>query len=129
VFRLLADVVVVAHLAYLVFIPVGGFLAWRWRSVIGVHLAAVAVGLVSITIGFECPLTSWENSLRDRAGEHRYKGGFIDHYLTGRAYPHGYDRIVQGLIAAAVIGAYVVLIRRRQPTSTTTLESARTEEM
>ena len=67
--RLLADVVVLAHLAYLVFIPVGGFLAWRWPKVIPAHLAAIAVAIVSITAGFDCPLTTWENSLRKAGGE------------------------------------------------------------
>jgi uncharacterized protein DUF2784 len=115
--RVLADVVVVVHLAYLVFLPVGGFLAWRWRGVIPFHLAAVAVGLVSITIGFECPLTVWERSLRRRGGERPYTNGFIDHYLTGRVYPHGYDHVVQALIAACIVIAYAGLAARRMHVS------------
>src|SRR5437764_11910757 len=92
--RLLADVVVLAHLAYLVFIPVGGFLTWRWPKVIPAHLAAIAVAIVSITAGFDCPLTTWENSLRKAGGEKPYADGFIDQYLAGRVYPHGHDTIV-----------------------------------
>jgi multisubunit Na+/H+ antiporter MnhB subunit len=111
-YRLLADVVVAVHLAYLVFIPVGGFLAWRWRRLIPIHLAAVAVGLVSITVGFDCPLTTWEQSLRRRAGQHPYGGGFVDHYLTGKVYPHGYDTVVQVLVAVAVATAYAVTVTR-----------------
>lgn len=105
-------------MAYLLFIPVGGFLALRWRKLLAAHLAAVAVGAVSITIGFECPLTSWEKSLRERGGQHAYDGGFIDHYLTGKVYPHGYDSVVQALFAGAVIAAYMVLIRRHRARST-----------
>jgi hypothetical protein len=112
VYRLLADVVVSLHMAYLLFIPLGGFLAWRWRALVGPHIAAVVVGLVSITVGFECPLTAWENSLRERGAEQPYAGGFIDHYLTGRLYPHGYDIVVQTLMGTAVIAAYAFLIRR-----------------
>jgi hypothetical protein len=56
----LADGVLVVHLAYLAFIPLGGFLAWRRPRLVWVHLVAIAVGVVSITIGFDCPLTSWE---------------------------------------------------------------------
>jgi hypothetical protein len=111
--RVLADVVVAVHLAYLVFLPVGGFLAWRWRGIIPFHLAAVAVGLVSITIGFECPLTVWERALRRRGGERPYTNGFIDHYLTGHLYPHGYDHVVQALIAACIVISYVGLAARR----------------
>jgi hypothetical protein len=112
--RLLADVVVVIHLAYLVFIPVGGFLAWRWRRLIPVHLAAVGVGLLSITVGFECPLTTWEKSLRRAGGETPYSGGFIDHYLTGRLFPHGLDTVVQLAIALAVVSAYAGRLLRNR---------------
>ena len=80
--RLLADLVVVVHLAYLVFIPLGGFLAWRWRGLVPVHLAATAIAFVSITIGFECPLTTWENSLR-RAGGDRRRGRVRVHRALG----------------------------------------------
>src|SRR5439155_18021864 len=94
-YRLLADGVVVIHFAYLAFIPVGGFLAWRWPRVRPFHLAACAVAAVSITVGFDCPLTAWERWLRRRGGQQAYHGGFIDHYLTGKLYPHGYATVAQ----------------------------------
>jgi len=50
---------------------------------------------------------------RDDAAEPRYRGGFVDHYLTGRLFPHGYDWAVQVLVALAITGSYVVLARRR----------------
>ena len=113
-YRVLADVVVAVHLAYLVSIPLGGFLAWRWRGLIPIHLALVVIGLVSITIGFDCPLTTWEQSLRRRGGQHPYRGGFVDHYLTGKIYPRGYDTAVQVLMAAAVVIAYAALMLRHR---------------
>jgi len=117
--RLFADLIVVVHIAYLVFIPVGGFLAWRWPRLVPVHLAAVAVAFVSVTVGFECPLTTWEQALRRHGGEKPYTDGFIDHYLTGKLYPHGHDTLVQLLIGAAVLTAYVGLfVRQRSHVST-----------
>lgn len=42
------------------------------------------VGLGSVVVGFECPLTHAENWARQRAGETGLpSSGFIDHYLTG----------------------------------------------
>jgi uncharacterized protein DUF2784 len=108
----LADAVVVAHLAYLAFIPLGGFLAWRWRWVLPVHAAAVVVGVISVTVHFDCPLTTWEQSFRRRAGEHPYTSGFVDHYLIGRVYPHGYEWVVQVFFAVCVVASYVGLLRR-----------------
>jgi hypothetical protein len=108
----LADVVLVLHFAYLVFIPLGGMLAIRWRRLIWPHLAAVAIGVVSITVRFDCPLTTWEQSLRRRGGQHSYTDGFVAHYLTGRIYPHGYAWAVQALFAACVVASYSVIYAR-----------------
>ena len=108
----LADAIVVIHLAYLAFIPLGGLLAWRWPRAIWAHLAAVAIGVVSITVGFDCPLTTWEQSLRRRSGQRPYTDGFVDHYLTGRVYPHGYEWAVQVIFGACIVVSYVHVVRR-----------------
>ena len=107
----LADVVVVVHLAYLAFLPLGGLLAWRWPRVIWAHLTAITIGVASITIGFDCPLTTWEQSLRRRAGQRPYTSGFNDHYLAGHIYPHGYEWAVQAIFAACIVGSYVLVVR------------------
>ena len=113
----LADAIVVIHLAYLAFVPLGGLLAWRWLRVIWAHLAAVAIGVVIITAGFDCPLTTWEQSLRRRDGQRPYTNGFVDHYLTGRVYPHGYEWAVQVIFGACIVGSYVYVVRRARRTA------------
>ena len=110
----LADAVLVVHLAYLAFIPLGGFLALRWPRVVWAHIAAVAVALVSITIGFDCPLTTWEQSLRRRGGQSAYRDGFVDHYLTGHVYPHGDAWVVQVVFGVCVVASYALMLRRRR---------------
>jgi hypothetical protein len=117
----LADAVVVVHLAFLAFIPTGGFLAIRWPRLMWPHLACVAIGLVSITIGFDCPLTTWEQSLRRAGGERPYRDGFVAHYLTGRVYPHGYAWTVQALFAACVVTSYALMYVRRHATKVRSL--------
>jgi hypothetical protein len=112
VFVGLADAVVVVHLGYLAFIPIGGFLALRRHWLTGPHLAAVALGLISVTVGFDCPLTTWEQSLRRRGGQRPYTNGFVDHYLTGRVYPHGGAWMVQAAFAVCVVVSYVLLLER-----------------
>ena len=114
IYVLLADTILILHLAYILFIPLGGFLAWRWRWLVGPHLAAIAVGLISITLTFDCPLTTWEQSLRRRGGQRAYTDGFVDHYLTGRVYPHGYAWTVQLLFGLCIVVSYAVLIWRRR---------------
>jgi uncharacterized protein DUF2784 len=92
-------------------IPLGGLLVWRWPRVVWAHLTAITIGVASITIGFDCPLTTWEQSLRRRAGQRPYTSGFNDHYLAGHIYPHGYEWAVQAIFAACIVGWYVVVVR------------------
>jgi hypothetical protein len=105
-YRVLADLVVVAHLGYLVFVATGGLLAWRWRRVIWPHLVAMTVAVVSVTIGFDCPLTNLEKSLRRLAGDHPYAGGFIDHYIVGTLYPRGHKGLAQVAVGVGVLAIY-----------------------
>lgn len=124
VYRLLADLVVLTHLAYLAFIVAGGFLAWRWPRLVPFHLAALLVGLVSITVGFDCPLTNLERWLRRRGGEQAYTSGFVDHYVKGRVYPAGHDGAVELLIGTLVLVAYVGLLTRHRGRSANVASSA-----
>ena len=105
-YRMLADLVVVAHLGYLVFVAIGGVLSWRSRHLIWTHLAAMTVAVVSVTIGFDCPLTNLEKSLRRLAGDHPYAGGFIDHYVVGTLYPRGHNGLARVAVAVVVLAVY-----------------------
>jgi hypothetical protein len=113
-YRALAAGVAALHFTWLAFIPAGGFLAWRWPGVLWAHLPSLALSLATVTVGFACPLTNWEKGLRRRGGQDPYAGGFIDHYLEGRLFPHGWDRPVQILLAVVVAAAYSGLIARRR---------------
>jgi len=71
---LLADVVLVVHFAFVLFV-VGGFalilagaaLGWRWvrnRTFRYSHLAAIVFVAAESLVGMACPLTHWEHVLR-----------------------------------------------------------------
>lgn len=88
----LADLVLVVHAAFVTFVVVGLLLIWigqvrRWGFVRNfwfrvAHLAAIGVVAAESLSGFVCPLTTWEDRLRLRAGgEQRYAGSFIQHWL------------------------------------------------
>lgn len=113
-YRWLAVAVVVIHLGFLVFVPVGALLAWRWPAVVWVHLPATAWAVLSVTVGLDCPLTSWEKDLRRLGREHLYRGGFIDHYVENVVYPQRFTPVLQAITALTVIVGYAGLIRRAQ---------------
>ena len=102
VYRAIDTLTVTVHYAFVLYVAFGGFLAWRWRRTIGLHLLAAAWGAGSVLIGFECPLTAVENWARRHAGEPALPGGFIAHYMTGILYPTDALALVRILAAVAV---------------------------
>jgi hypothetical protein len=117
-YRLLADAVVVVHLAFIVFVAVGGLLVVRRPRWAWLHLPAVAWGAAIVGIGFPCPLTPLEKSLRRRGGEEGYEGGFVDRYVEDVVYPDELTPLLRTLAAAAIVASYgwLALSRRRART-------------
>jgi Protein of Unknown function (DUF2784) len=112
VFRMLADLVVVVHLAFVLFVAVGGILVWLWPRLVRAHLPAVAWGVAIVAIGFTCPLTPLEHRLRELGGERGPGTGFIDRYVEGVLYPGDLTPVVRALIATGVVVGYAGALRR-----------------
>ena len=86
-YRLTADLVVVVHFAFVAFVLfgllltlIGGVRRWEW--VRGVrfrasHLAAIGFVVAESLCGVTCPLTVWEQRLREHAGQASYRGDFL----------------------------------------------------
>jgi len=103
IWRALADLVLLIHFAFVVFVIVGGFFANRWRWLPWVYLPAVAWAVVLEFSGWICPLTPLENLLRQASGEAGYAGGFLEHYLVRVVYPVGLTPEVQIYIGLGVL--------------------------
>lgn len=104
IYSLLADLVLVLHFSFILFVGGGGLLALRWPRAAFVHLPAAAYGALIELFGWICPLTPLENMLRRAVGETGYTGGFIEHYLLPIIYPGGLTRGIQLALAALVVG-------------------------
>jgi hypothetical protein len=114
---MLADTLVLAHVAFVLFVVVGGLLVLRWPRVAWAHVPAAAWGVVVECSGWVCPLTPLEAWLRVQAGKVSYAGGFIEHYIMPVLYPVGLTRARQlalGVVVAVVNGLiYWGLVRAR----------------
>ncbi|WP_454736830.1 DUF2784 domain-containing protein [Cupriavidus necator] len=114
----LADLVVVAHGLFILFVVAGGLLALRWPRVAWLHLPAAAWGVLIEWFGWICPLTPLENTLRKAAGQAGYSGGFVERYLLPLIYPPGLTPAVQlwlGLVVLVVnVAIYALWWRRRR---------------
>ena len=115
--RILADLLVVLHLAFTVFVIFGGFLTWKWRRAAFAHLPALAWGFWVELSGRICPLTPLEIHLRYLAGEAGYRGGFLDHYVLALLYPPWLTRPTQWVLAALLLAinltAYGLLLLKK----------------
>lgn len=124
VFRGLADFVLVVHFTFVLFVVLGGLLALRWPKLAWVHVPVALYGALIEFLGFICPLTPLEISLRQRGGEAGYEGGFIEHYITAALYPTGLTREIQLALGVGVLvlnaAVYSVVLRRRRRTSVRT---------
>ncbi|MFQ5549635.1 MAG: DUF2784 domain-containing protein [Gemmatimonadales bacterium] len=117
--RVLADFVVVIHLAFIAFVVLGGLLALRWRWIPWLHIPAAFWGALLELRGWICPLTPFENWLRHNAGAAGYSGGFVEHYIIPIVYPAALTPNIQVSLAVfvclanALIYFLVWLSRRR----------------
>jgi hypothetical protein len=94
-YRLLADLVVLVHFGFVLFVGLGGLLALRRPRAAWLHLPAALWGAgIEFAAGI-CPLTPLENHLRRLGGESGYSGGFVEHYVLPVLYPEGLTREVQ----------------------------------
>ena len=108
-YRLLADAVVIFHLAVVAFVVAGGLLLlWR-KWVAWVHLPTIAWVIFAECFQYVCPLTLLENWLRDRGGEVVYSGDFVEHYLIPVLYPAGLTQRVQIVFGVSILLINVVL--------------------
>jgi hypothetical protein len=121
-YRLLADVTVVFHLAFVLFAVAGALLVWRWPKVAWVHVPAAIWGAVIEFAGWICPLTPLENWLRRAGGEVGYSSTFVEHYLIPILYPQSLTRELQWMLGGFVLGVnltvYAIILRRRRRSGT-----------
>jgi hypothetical protein len=95
-YSFLADVVVAAHVGYVAYIVlgqliiiIGSGLKWQWVRnpwFRFIHLLMIAIVCVEEAMGWRCPLTIWEHSLRQLAGETVVGGSFMGRFLHDLLY-------------------------------------------
>ncbi len=104
-YQLLADAVVILHLAFVLFVLFGGLLAlWKPRMV-WLHLPAALWGAAVEFGGWVCPLTPFEQWLRLEGGQPGYRSDFIEEYVLPVLYPAGLTHDLQ-----VVLGTLVVVV-------------------
>ncbi|WP_227367739.1 DUF2784 domain-containing protein [Halomonas sp. M20] len=102
-YRIAAEAVLILHLAFILFVVLGGLAVLRWPRLVWLHLPTVAWAAALEFKGWICPLTPLENALLRAAGESGYAGGFIEHYLIALIYPAGLTPTIQLWLGIGVL--------------------------
>jgi predicted tellurium resistance membrane protein TerC len=119
IYRIAADLVLVAHFTFIVLVVAGGLVAYRYAWFAWIHIPAASWGAFIELTGRICPLTTLENFLRIRAGQEGYANSFVEHYILPVIYPAGLTRHVQLVLAGLVVAINVIiyatiLLRKRK---------------
>lgn len=115
---ILADVILVAHFALAAFISLGLVLiwlgiasSWQWIRQRGfrlLHLSAIVFVALEAVAGVVCPLTVWEDALRQSSGE---QPSFIARWVQRLLYYEFPEWVfTTAYIAAAIATAIAWLI-------------------
>lgn len=124
-YSLLADIVVVLHFTFILFVIFGGLLVLKWRWCAWIHVPMVGWAALVEFLGWYCPLTPVENWLRVRGGLVGYEASFIEHYILPILYPATLTRDLQialGVFVLCINGViYAWLIHRSLKNKNTTL--------
>ncbi|MFL1445431.1 DUF2784 domain-containing protein, partial [Nocardiopsis protaetiae] len=129
IYRIIGDAAMLFHFTFILYIAIGGLLAWKWPRTIWAHLAVAVYGLSISIFAWTCPLTHVENWGRENAGQAGLaEAGFIDHYLTGVIYPADNLREVQAGVGVLVVLSWIGLavltaVRRRRARAAATTDA------
>jgi hypothetical protein len=106
---ILADLVMILHVAFVIFVLCGGLLVLKWRWIAWLHLPAAIWGAVIEFTGWICPLTPLENWLREQGGKASYRSDFIAQYLLPVLYPVDLTQDLQLLLGTGVVALNAVV--------------------
>lgn len=116
-YSLTADVILIVHLAFILFVLGGQFLVvagyfrkWRWVRNLAFrvcHILAIGIVMALAWADRLCPLTVWESSLRGAAGEQPYPESFVA-YWVGRVVYYDAPQWVF-IVAYSIFGLLVIL--------------------
>jgi len=103
IYRLLADIVVLIHVAFVIYVVFGGLLVLKRRWTVWLHLPAVFWAAFVEFSNSICPLTPLENMLRNLAADSVYQTGFIEHYILPVLYPAALSENTQVILGITVL--------------------------
>ena len=89
IYELLANLTLIAHLIFILFVIFGGLLFFIFSKILYIHLPALLWGIYIVLTNSVCPLTYLENLFLYKSELTTYSNDFINNYLFSIIYPEG----------------------------------------
>ena len=102
-YEFFANLTLIAHLIFILFVIFGGLLFFIFSKIIYIHFPALLWGIYIELTNTICPLTYLENWFLYQAGLTTYSNNFINNYLFPIIYPEGLTTDIQTYIGITLI--------------------------
>ena len=94
-YELFANLTLIIHFTFILFVIFGGLLFFIFSKIIYIHLPALLWGIYIELTNSVCPLTYLENWFLYKGELTTYSNSFINYYLFPIIYPGGLNNEIQ----------------------------------
>ena len=108
-YELAANLTLIVHFAFIIFVVFGALLFFVSTKIIYVHVPALIWGIYIELTHSVCPLTYLENWFLQKANLTTYSEGFIQNYLVPIVYPKNLTEDLQTYFAIVLIVANMIM--------------------
>ena len=108
-YEIAADLTLIVHFAFIIFVVFGALLFFVSTKIIYIHVPALIWGIYMEITHSVCPLTYLENWFLQKANLTTYTEGFIQNYLVPIVYPKNLTDNLQIYLAIVLIVANMIM--------------------
>ena len=102
-YELFANLTLIAHLMFILFVIFGGLLYLIFSKIIYIHLPALLWGIYVELTNSICPLTYLENWFLNKGNLTTYSNNFISNYIFPIIYPDSLTAEIQIYLGVSLI--------------------------
>ena len=102
-YEIAANLILLVHLIFIIFVVLGGLLFFASRKIIFIHIPALIWGIYIELTSSICPLTYLENWFLHKANLTTYSESFIQNYLVPIVYPMNLTKDLQIYLGITLI--------------------------
>ena len=108
-YDLAADLTLIVHFAFILFVVLGSLLFFVATKVVFIHIPAfIWASYIELTHSI-CPLTYLENWFLQKANLTTYSEGFIQYYLVPIVYPMSLTKVSQITLGISLIVLNIII--------------------